>query len=74
MKIRRTDEDVVRCGLLVAEGYNVFEVEQLLNIPHSTVHWVILNRLQNLDAQLYDQCIYVFVCHKHKVVPRTVYE
>lgn len=73
-KIRRTDEEVIACGELVAEGSTALEIERTLEIPHSTVHWIITHRLNHLDAGLYLRCVYVFFCHRHKIKPKPIEE
>ena len=65
MKIKRTKDDVILCGLLVSEGYGVCQVESMINIPKSTVHWVIHHRLRRFDNNLYIKCIHILYAHKH---------
>lgn len=65
MKIKRNDADVLYCGTLVAEGLTTLEIEEYFGIPHSTTHWLIIHKLQNLDIDLWDKCLLVFNQHKH---------
>lgn len=66
-RIRRSDEDVILCGKLVAKGLTVISIERVIGIPHSTVHWIVLNRLPKLDGDLYMECKSIFRLHKSKV-------
>ena len=65
-KVRRSDEDVIMCGKLVAKGYTVMKIEAMTGIPHSTVHWSIMNRLPRLNKDLYDSCKTIFRLHRSK--------
>ena len=65
-KIRRTDADVMLCGKLVAKGLTVAAIEKFTGIPHSTVHWIVLNRLPRLNKDLYNNCKTIFRLHKSK--------
>ena len=65
-KIRRTDEDVIACGKLIADGYTVTQIENNMGIPHSTAHWIVRNRLVNLDQELWERCLSIFMLHKCK--------
>ena len=64
-KIRRTNEEVIKCGELIAEGFTICQVERELKIPHSTVHWIVINRLPRLDSGLSVACKNIFYTHKY---------
>lgn len=49
----------------VAEGFTIYEVEDVLDIPHSTISWRILHKLADYDAELYDRCMQMLNAHKH---------
>jgi len=61
--IRRSDEEVVKCAELIANGFTILGVEQFLGIPHSTISWTIKHRLPRLDYSLYKKCIVIYRQH-----------
>lgn len=65
-KIKRSDADVMLCGKLVAKGLTVTAIEKFTGIPHSTVHWIVINRLPRLDRDLYRDCKTIFRLHRSK--------
>lgn len=64
--IRRTDKKVIECAKLIADGFTIFDVEELTDVPHSTISWTIRNRLPRLDYDLYEQVIEMYARHIHE--------
>ena len=54
------------CGNLVAKGLTVTAIEKCTGIPHSTVHWIVINRLPRLNKDLYNNCKKIFRLHRSK--------
>lgn len=69
---RRTIEDVLKCGEFVASGLTTIEVEENHHIPHSTVHWLIMNKLSAIDEELYAQCLVVLRTHRRNIKRNSV--
>lgn len=64
--VRRTDKEVVECAELIAEGFTIFDAEELTGVPHSTISWTIKNRLPRINYDLYEKCMEMYIQHIHE--------
>lgn len=67
---RHKDKDVLKWARYYTSRHTtLMEMEEKFGIQHSTLYWVFLNRLPELDVELYDAVLITIAFNKtHKPV------
>lgn len=64
-----TDKEVITWAKIYCCGVmTLMDMENCLDVSHSTIWWSFQHRLPLLDVRLYDEVLYVLDCHSHSHV------
>lgn len=67
-----SETDVKRIAdFIIQHQATLLVAEEVLDIPHSSIHWLMCNKLLDIDIEAYTQVRVIFNHHKRvKVKPR----
>lgn len=67
MRLVWKDEDIIKGAQeYILSRDTLFELEDRLKIPHSTLWWNFNNRLKRLDPRLYELVVVTFKLNKQR--------
>lgn len=69
-----SEADVKRIAdFIIQHQATLLLAEEVLDIPHSSIHWLMSNKLLGIDTEAYTQVRIIFNLHKRvKVKPRKI--